>query len=54
MRVMLTSFGLETDKIKQHFLDMLGKDVSQTQALFIPTAAMILRDIPGNVEVIDD
>lgn len=40
MRVMLTSCGLETDKLKQRFLTMLAKDVSQTKALFIPTAAI--------------
>jgi len=40
MRVMLTSCGLETDKLKQHFLAMLGKDASQAKALFIPTAAI--------------
>ncbi len=40
MRVMLTSCGIETDEIKQHFLKMLGKKPSDTSALFIPTAAI--------------
>ena len=40
MRVMLTSCGLETGKIKDHFLEMLGKDPCETLALFIPTAAI--------------
>ncbi len=40
VRVMLTSCGLETDKLKQCFLDMLGKNISQVKALFIPTAAI--------------
>lgn len=40
MRVMLTSCGIETDKIKEHFLTMLGKSPSDAKALFIPTAAI--------------
>lgn len=40
MRVMLTSCGIETEKIKNHFLKMLGKESSDTTALFIPTAAI--------------
>lgn len=39
MRVMLTSCGIETNIIKEHFLRMLGKMPSDTKALFIPTAA---------------
>ena len=39
MRVMLTSCGLETEQIKEHFLQMLGKEPADTKALFIPTAA---------------
>ncbi len=39
MRVMLTSCGLETQKIKDCFLAMLGKEGTKTKALFIPTAA---------------
>ena len=40
MRVMLTSCGLETQKIKDHFLEMLGKEGTEARALFIPTAAI--------------
>ena len=40
MRVMLTSCGLETEQIKEHFLQMLGKEPADTKALFIPTAAI--------------
>ena len=40
MRVMLTSCGLETEQIKEQFLNMLGKDPADTKALFIPTAAI--------------
>lgn len=40
MRVMLTSCGLETQKIKDHFLEMLGKEGPEARALFIPTAAI--------------
>ena len=39
MRVMLTSCGLETEQIKEHFLRMLGKESAETKALFILTAA---------------
>ena len=40
MRVLLTSAGLETEEIKDFFVKMLGKDVSEVKALFIPTAAI--------------
>ena len=40
MRVLLTSAGLETEEIKECFLDMAGKDMSLIKALFIPTAAI--------------
>ena len=40
MRVMLTSCGLETDKIQEQFQKMLGKDAANAKALFIPTAAI--------------
>lgn len=40
MRVLLTSAGLETEEIKECFLKMLGKNVSEVKALFIPTAAV--------------
>lgn len=40
MRVLLTSAGLETEEIKEHFVSMIGKDMSLVRALFIPTAAI--------------
>lgn len=40
MRVLLTSAGLETEEIKEYFMDMIGKDMSIVKALFIPTAAV--------------
>ena len=40
MRVMLTSCGLETEKIKGEFLKMLGKAPIDARALFILTAAI--------------
>jgi len=40
MRVLLTSAGLETEEIKECFIDMVGKDMSRVKALFIPTAAI--------------
>ena len=40
MRVLLTSAGLETEEIKDYFVKMLGKAVSEVKALFIPTAAV--------------
>lgn len=40
MRLMLTSCGLETEQVKQCYLDLLGKDPTQVNALFIPTAAI--------------
>lgn len=40
MRVLLTSAGLETEEIKDCFVKMLGKAVSEIKALFIPTAAI--------------
>ena len=40
MRVLLTSAGLETEEIKECFVDMAGKDMSDVKALFIPTAAI--------------
>ena len=48
MRVLLTSAGLETEEIKEYFVKMLGKDVSEVKALFIPTAAI---DV-GAIEVL--
>lgn len=40
MRVLLTSAGLETEEIKECFVNMAGKDMSFVKALFIPTAAI--------------
>lgn len=40
MRVLLTSAGLETQKIKEYFVNMVGKDMSLAKALFISTAAI--------------
>ena len=40
MRVLLTSAGLETEEIKEYFMKMTGKDMSEVKALFIPTAAI--------------
>lgn len=40
MRVLLTSAGLETEKIKEYFVNMIGKDMALVKALFIPTAAI--------------
>lgn len=40
MKVLLTSAGLETDEIKQHFMKILEKDMLNVKALFIPTAAI--------------
>lgn len=40
MRVLLTSAGLETEEIKEYFVDTVGKDMAVVKALFIPTAAI--------------
>lgn len=40
MKVMLTSCGIETETLKQVFLQMLGKAPAEARALFIPTAAV--------------
>lgn len=40
MKVLLTSAGLETEEIKKHFINLVGKDMSFVKALFIPTAAI--------------
>lgn len=48
MRVMLTSCGLETEKIKDYFLKMLNKSPQEAKALFIPVAAVD----PGAIEVL--
>ena len=48
MNLLLTSCGLETETIRQAFLQMLRKPAGQTKALFIPTAA----NSPDAVEVL--
>ena len=53
MRVMLTSCGLETKKIEESFLEFLGKVPEQANALFIPTAAILIRSLPDEAEIID-
>lgn len=40
MKVLLTSAGLETEEIKECFMEMAGKDMSMVKALFIPTAVV--------------
>lgn len=40
MKVLLTSCGLETENIKNKFLEMLGNDTAKAKAIFIPTAAV--------------
>lgn len=40
MKVLLTSCGLETENIKNKFIDMLGTDPAEAKAMFIPTAAV--------------
>ena len=40
MRILLTSAGLETEEIKECFVEMAGKEMSLVNALFIPTAAI--------------
>ena len=40
MKVLLTSCGLETESIKNKFIDMLNKDTAEAKAIFIPTAAV--------------
>ncbi len=40
MKVMLTSCGIETDAIKERFLQWLAKSPADAKALFIPTAAI--------------
>lgn len=48
MRVLLTSAGLETERIKECFMGMIAKDIRSVKALFIPTAAID----PGAIEVL--
>ena len=48
MNLLLTSCGLETETIRQAFLQMLRKPAAQAKALFVPTAA----NSPDAVEVL--
>ena len=45
MRVLLTSAGLETEEIKECFVDMVSKEMSLVKALFIPTAAIDRKSV---------
>lgn len=54
MRVMLTSCGLETPKIREAFLAFLGKKPAQAHALFIPTAAIDADAIAVLPKCMDD
>lgn len=40
MRVLLTSAGLETDRLKECFIELLNTDMDNVKALFIPVAAI--------------
>ncbi len=54
MKVMLTSCGVETEEIKEHFLHMLEKSPSEARALFIPTAAIFADAIAVLPKCMDD
>lgn len=48
MNVLLTSCGLETNKIEKAFMEMLPKAPAEIKAMFIPTAA----NAPDAIEVL--
>ena len=48
MRVLLSSAGLENETIQSFFVSLVGKDMAQVRALFIPTAAID----PGAIAVL--
>lgn len=48
MRVLLSSAGLENETIQSFFMTLVGKDMAQVRALFIPTAAIN----PGAIAVL--
>lgn len=48
MRLILSSAGLENEVIQSAFLKLVGKDMAQVRALFIPTAAVN----PGAIAVL--
>lgn len=54
MRLMLTSCGIETETIKEHFLRWLGKSPADSRALFIPTAAIYADAIAVLPACMDD
>lgn len=54
MKVMLTSCGIETEKIKECFLQMLDKNPAEATALFIPTAAIDADAISVLPKCLDD
>ncbi len=54
MKVMLTSCGIETETLKEHFLRLLGKEPSKARALFIPTAAIYADAIAVLPECMND
>lgn len=40
MKVLLTSAGLETRELQDYFVDLVGMDMTEVKALFIPVAAV--------------
>lgn len=48
MRLFLSSAGLENETIQSFFMSLVGKDMAQVRALFIPTAAIN----PGAIAVL--
>ena len=38
MRVLLTSSGIKNNSIRDALVDLLGKPIAESNALFIPTA----------------
>lgn len=54
MRVLLTSAGLETEAIKDCFLELLDKEMASVKALFIPTAAINVGAIQVLPKCIND
>lgn len=48
MRLLLSSAGLENETIQSFFMSLVGKDMAQVRALFIPTAAID----PGAIAVL--
>lgn len=44
MRILLTSSGITNTSIKQAFLELIGRPVSEVKLAFIPTAANVVED----------